>query len=122
MIAFLATVAAAHCGRTAEELLPAGVPVPTRVAADASHPRPSSADWRAVNGTAFTTRVGYQLIPSPCGSCWAFAATGALSDRIKIATGGLRRRQSLAASAARLRRLPTPSTGSCNGGNPTLAV
>jgi len=27
-----------------------------------------------------------QFVPSPCGSCWAHAATGALSDRIKLNT------------------------------------
>ena len=43
-------------------------------------PLPASVDWRRVNGTSFTTRVGYQLLPSPCGSCWAFAAAGALAE------------------------------------------
>ena len=124
MIAFLATAAAAtRCGRTAEELLPAGVPVPTRVTSPVPHTYvPAALDWRAVNGTAFTTRVGYQLIPSPCGSCWAFAATGALSDRIKIATGGLLPDVTLSPQALLdCGASATPSTGSCNGGNPTLA-
>ena len=124
MISFLVTAAAAtRCGRTATELLPAGVPVPTRVTSPVPHTFvPAALDWRAVNGTAFTTRVGYQLIPSPCGSCWAFAATGALSDRIKIATGGLLPDVNLSPQALLdCGASATPSTGSCNGGNPTLA-
>ena len=124
MISFVVTAAAAtRCGRTATELLPAGAPVPTRVTSPTPHTFvPAALDWRAVNGTAFTTRVGYQLIPSPCGSCWAFAATGALSDRIKIATGGLMPDVTLSPQALLdCGASATPSTGSCNGGNPTLA-
>ena len=124
MISFVVTAAAAtRCGRTATELLPAGAPVPTRVTSPTPHTFvPAALDWRAVNGTAFTTRVGYQLIPSPCGSCWAFAATGALSDRIKIATGGLLPDVNLSPQALLdCGASATPSTGSCNGGNPKLA-
>ena len=85
----IATTALLGCGRRAEDLLE-GAPVPERVLSPI--PKyfylPEALDWRWVNGTVFTSRVGYQLLPSPCGSCWAFAATGALSDRVKIATKG----------------------------------
>eukprot|EP00048_Salpingoeca_helianthica_P016433 m.232295 g.232295 ORF g.232295 m.232295 type:complete len:315 (-) comp18666_c0_seq1:147-1091(-) len=46
-----------------------------------------SVDWRDYNGTGVNlcTRVQNQFMPSGCGSCWAFATTGALSDRFIIA-------------------------------------
>eukprot|EP00118_Oscarella_pearsei_P009607 m.56002 g.56002 ORF g.56002 m.56002 type:complete len:290 (+) comp34531_c0_seq9:40-909(+) len=50
---------------------------------------PDNFDWKLMNGTVYVTRVGNQLQPHPCGSCWAIATTGALSDRIKIATKSL---------------------------------
>ena len=49
---------------------------------------PKSFDWSDVNNTNMVTPAKTQFLPHPCGSCWAFGATGALSDRIKIATKG----------------------------------
>jgi len=45
---------------------------------------PTNFDWRNVNGLSMVTPIGNQLLPKFCGSCWAFATTRALSDRIKI--------------------------------------
>jgi len=49
---------------------------------------PKSFDWRYVNGTSYGSNVLTQQNPHVCGSCWAEAATGALSDRYFIATQG----------------------------------
>ena len=90
--------------------------MPTRVTSPVPHTFvPAALDWRAVNGTAFTVRVGYQLIPSPCGSCWAFAATGALEGAHAVATGRL-----ISLSEEQLINCDRKDQG-CKGGNPATA-
>jgi len=48
---------------------------------------PDTWEWNNIYGKDFTTMVRNQHIPNYCGSCWAFCATSALSDRIKIRRG-----------------------------------
>ena len=47
-----------------------------------------SYDIRNVNGTNYGTRSMTQQSPNVCGSCWAEALTGALSDRFALASQG----------------------------------
>lgn len=70
-------------------------------------------DWRALGGT---TRVGTQLLPHICGSCWAFATSGAMSDRVKIATG-----LEINLSPQGLLDCAGSDVGTCDGGSHSLA-
>lgn len=76
---------------------------------------PKSWDWRNINGTNYCSRVLIQTNPNVCGSCWAEAATGALSDRYIIATQG-KLRIALAPQVL-INFNEEISGGSCNGGD-----
>ncbi|GMH43284.1 hypothetical protein BSKO_11206 [Bryopsis sp. KO-2023] len=45
---------------------------------------PQSFFWGNVDGVNYLTESRNQHLPEYCGSCWAFASTSVLSDRIKI--------------------------------------
>ncbi len=77
---------------------------------------PVNWDWRNVNGTNFCSRTINQKNPAVCGSCWAFALTGALTDRYIYMTGG--RLQVQLAPQNLLNFQEKISGGTCNGGDP----
>jgi len=45
---------------------------------------PNNFSWNNISGLSYMTELRNQHLPQYCGSCWAFAATSALGDRIKI--------------------------------------
>ena len=79
---------------------------------------PESFDWRSVNGTLFVSPATNQFLPSPCGSCWAHASTGALTDRFIIAAGA---RVSQVQLSPQVLLDCASEAGSCNGGSDLLA-
>lgn len=76
---------------------------------------PENWDWRNVNGSNYAGRVLNQKNPHVCGSCWAQAATGALTDRYIIATDG--KFQATLAPQNLLNFNKWITGGSCNGIN-----
>ena len=81
---------------------------------------PEAWDWRSSrDGLNLCTHVLTQQAPHVCGSCWAEAATGALSDRYKIATRGQLNLQ--LAPQNLLNFAPEITGGGCQGGNSASA-
>ncbi|CCI44802.1 hypothetical protein ABG067_000037 [Albugo candida] len=86
---------------------------------------PKNWDWRNYSGTglSLTTAVMNQMLPRPCGSCWAFATVSSLSDRIRIAHykkyghAG----PEVVLSPQVLLDCGMRSFGSCSGGDPRYA-
>jgi cathepsin X len=76
---------------------------------------PDSYVIRNVSGQNYGSRVLNQQAPNVCGSCWAEAATGALSDRYALFTRGKLRVQ--LAPQILLNWNSRISGGSCNGGS-----
>jgi len=75
-----------------------------------------------VDGIAYTTPARNQELPRLCGSCWAHAATGALSDRFKIAFRASVPDIILAPQVLlNLSPLFSPHPGTCESGNPNVA-
>jgi cathepsin X len=76
---------------------------------------PNSFDWRNINGTNYASHTLNQKNPSICGSCWAEALTGALTDRYNYATKGVLQIQ--LASQNLLNFKSHITGGSCSGGD-----
>lgn len=81
---------------------------------------PRNWDWRSVSGQSLVSNVLTQQNPHVCGSCWAEAATGALSDRYRIATNGTL--QVNLAVQVLLNYDASMSGGSCFGGDDLKAA
>jgi C1A family cysteine protease len=73
---------------------------------------PPTLDWRNVNGVSYVTPVKNQ---GSCGSCWAFAVTGALESQVMIGTGGL------PIDLSEQILVSCSGAGSCSGGSPATA-
>ena len=124
-----ALVAAATVSTVASRYrpLPDGVEPPSHIVSPLPHTQisasdiPASFDWRNVNNTNFCTRARTQFLPRPCGSCWSFGATGALSDRFKIAVGGSPVLAVDVDLAPQVLLNLAGEAGSCDGGNDVLA-
>nr|CCA16117.1 cathepsin putative [Albugo laibachii Nc14] len=89
------------------------------------HDFPKNWDWRNYSGTglSLTTTVMNQMLPRPCGSCWAFATVSSLSDRIRIAhykKHGYAGPE-IVLSPQVLLDCGMRSFGSCSGGDPRYA-
>lgn len=81
---------------------------------------PEGFDWRDRNGVMYVSHATNQFVPSPCGSCWAHATVGALTDRFIIATKALKSFPPLS-SQVLLNIGPLKGFGSCRGGSDVLA-
>jgi cathepsin X len=81
---------------------------------------PAAWDWRHVAGVRYATGSQTQQVPKICGACWAFAATGSLSDRVRIAAGVFGAPLELDLSPQTLLDCHTDA-GTCNGGNSLAA-
>ena len=79
---------------------------------------PENFDWRSVNSTLYVSEATNQFLPSPCGSCWAHAVTGALTDRLIIARNA---RVSQVKLSPQVLLDCASEAGSCNGGSDLLA-
>jgi len=79
---------------------------------------PTNFDWRNVSGRNYLTVSRNQHLPQYCGSCWAFATTSALGDRIRL----MRKTEWPEINLAPQVIINCGITaGNCNGGDPTAA-
>eukprot|EP00824_Muranothrix_gubernata_P016225 TRINITY_DN33768_c0_g1_i1.p1 TRINITY_DN33768_c0_g1~~TRINITY_DN33768_c0_g1_i1.p1 ORF type:complete len:597 (+),score=129.26 TRINITY_DN33768_c0_g1_i1:42-1832(+) len=80
---------------------------------------PASYDPRSVNGVNMLTVSRNQHIPQYCGSCWAFAVTSSLNDRISLGTKGAF--PEVVTSPQHLVNCVKNNTHGCSGGDPNAA-
>ena len=121
VILYCATVCASGYGCFKEVEGPRPSHVISRMPHEYINPRSllKDFDWRLVNGTCYVSPVTNQFLPSPCGSCWAHASTGALTDRIIIGTKA--QTPVVQLSPQVLLDCAATTAGSCDGGSDLLA-
>jgi cathepsin X len=78
---------------------------------------PTNFAWNNINGQSYLTEIRNQHLPQYCGSCWAFAATSAVGDRIKILRQNAWPEYNLAPQVL----LNCGTAGTCNGGDSSAA-
>jgi len=78
---------------------------------------PDSWDWRNVKGKNYATVSRNQHLPQYCGSCWAFATTSALGDRLRIANDAQFPEFELAPQVL----VDCVNGSTCHGGSPNRA-
>lgn len=79
---------------------------------------PLNWDWRNVSGVNYLTIDRNQHIPQYCGSCWSFATTSSLSDRVNIQRGSVWPQF----NAAPQQLINCDGGGTCDGGDPAEAM
>ena len=70
---------------------------------------------RNIDGRNYVSITKNQHIPVWCGSCWAFAATSSISDRLRLMTKGAWPEYDISTQAI----INCGNAGSCHGGHPT---
>jgi cathepsin X len=82
---------------------------------------PDNWDWRSMNGVSYVVPIATQNQPRTCGSCWAFAVTSSLSDRLKIGWKASRPDIVLSPQVLLDCGPQTTNPGTCNGGDSLAA-
>ncbi|KAH3744776.1 Cathepsin Z [Pelomyxa schiedti] len=78
---------------------------------------PESYDLRNVDGISYVGPIRSQMVPIYCGSCWAFAATSCINDRLKLYRKNAFTDVMLSPQAL----LNCGNAGDCDGGSSLLA-
>eukprot|EP00930_Biecheleria_cincta_P032953 TRINITY_DN22819_c0_g1_i2.p1 TRINITY_DN22819_c0_g1~~TRINITY_DN22819_c0_g1_i2.p1 ORF type:complete len:521 (+),score=60.35 TRINITY_DN22819_c0_g1_i2:587-2149(+) len=78
---------------------------------------PRAWDWRNISGLNYVTSNANEHNPEYCASCWAFAVSSALSDRLAVQNNGVWPKVVLSPQML----INCVSSTSCSGGDPASA-